>query len=252
MVLKNPDSEIILELQFDFNNGETFDDDAYAETVSQLYAFMGFEEADSLEAAIVSAGKENELETAVQYVLSDSITKAQLRSEAVVKMNKKVPTFDDLDFDMLEVATTRTGIKKTDNAVVQTEALTKHHVEDQRLVLYEEYLKGFILSTPISTDALAEMEEYKKDKNISESEHQIGLRSLGVSSDMWENMISGEETSVKVKKNACMICWSNTRDHIMMECLHVTVCHDCVKKVENSKKCPSCDQPVKKIERVYF
>ncbi|KFQ95670.1 Mitochondrial ubiquitin ligase activator of NFKB 1, partial [Nipponia nippon] len=60
------------------------------------------------------------------------------------------------------------------------------------------------------------------------------------------NMESGETL-----KNACVICLSNTKSCVFLECGHVCSCSECYRALPEPKRCPICRQAISRVVPLY-
>ena len=61
------------------------------------------------------------------------------------------------------------------------------------------------------------------------------------------DIIDNYERSTK-----CTICFIAKRDTLIIGCYHLDICHDCASELERFriKKCPRCQKPYEKTQRV--
>lgn len=59
---------------------------------------------------------------------------------------------------------------------------------------------------------------------------------------------AGEETQVE---NPCVICYSQPRDCILLDCGHVCCCHRCFQALL-SPQCPICQQRIRRVVPLYI
>lgn len=52
-------------------------------------------------------------------------------------------------------------------------------------------------------------------------------------------------------ENACLICLSQPRNCILLNCGHVCFCHDCYQALPN-QKCPICRQDISRVLPLYY
>ncbi|XP_067167216.1 mitochondrial ubiquitin ligase activator of NFKB 1 [Apteryx mantelli] len=52
-------------------------------------------------------------------------------------------------------------------------------------------------------------------------------------------------------KNACVICLSDPKSCVFLECGHVCACHECYRALPEPKKCPICRQPISRVVPLY-
>ncbi len=58
----------------------------------------------------------------------------------------------------------------------------------------------------------------------------------------------------KADDKSCVVCMVGKKDHIILPCMHMCLCADCVKPLlESTKKCPMCREPVtsQNIKKVF-
>ncbi|KAM9176186.1 mitochondrial ubiquitin ligase activator of NFKB 1 [Mergus octosetaceus] len=59
------------------------------------------------------------------------------------------------------------------------------------------------------------------------------------------------ETAAEVPKNACVICLSNAKACVFLECGHVCSCNECYRALPDPKACPICRQPIARVVPLY-
>uniref|UniRef100_A0A8B9NDW4 RING-type E3 ubiquitin transferase n=1 Tax=Accipiter nisus TaxID=211598 RepID=A0A8B9NDW4_9AVES len=64
---------------------------------------------------------------------------------------------------------------------------------------------------------------------------------------MHEMNVEGGETL----KNACVVCLSNTKSCVFLECGHVCSCSECYQALPEPKRCPICRQAVSRVVPLY-
>ncbi|NWH68932.1 MUL1 ligase, partial [Geococcyx californianus] len=64
---------------------------------------------------------------------------------------------------------------------------------------------------------------------------------------MREMNVEGGETI----KNACIVCLSNTKSCVFLECGHVCSCSECYCALPEPKKCPICRQAISRVVPLY-
>lgn len=52
-------------------------------------------------------------------------------------------------------------------------------------------------------------------------------------------------------KNACVVCLSNAKSCVFLECGHVCSCSECYRALPEPKRCPVCRQPVSRVVPLY-
>ncbi|NXN83973.1 MUL1 ligase, partial [Bombycilla garrulus] len=55
----------------------------------------------------------------------------------------------------------------------------------------------------------------------------------------------------EVLKNACVVCLSNTKSCVFLECGHVCSCQQCYQALPEPKKCPICRQSITRVVPLY-
>ncbi|KFQ14203.1 Mitochondrial ubiquitin ligase activator of NFKB 1, partial [Leptosomus discolor] len=64
---------------------------------------------------------------------------------------------------------------------------------------------------------------------------------------MGEMSAEGRETL----RNACVVCLSNTKSCVFLECGHVCSCTECYGALPAPKRCPVCRQPIARVVPLY-
>lgn len=59
------------------------------------------------------------------------------------------------------------------------------------------------------------------------------------------------ESAAEAPKNACVICLSNAKACVFLECGHVCSCNECYRALPDPKACPICRQPIARVVPLY-
>ncbi len=49
----------------------------------------------------------------------------------------------------------------------------------------------------------------------------------------------------------CIVCYDNIANHVILDCMHVCLCEDCIQGLPNNQ-CPQCRGPVKEKRKIYY
>ena len=52
-------------------------------------------------------------------------------------------------------------------------------------------------------------------------------------------------------KGACVVCLSNFRSCVFLECGHVCACTQCYRALPEPRRCPICRQEISRVVRLY-
>ncbi|XP_047923606.2 mitochondrial ubiquitin ligase activator of NFKB 1 [Anser cygnoides] len=59
------------------------------------------------------------------------------------------------------------------------------------------------------------------------------------------------QEGAEAPKNACVICLSNAKACVFLECGHVCSCSECYRALQDPKACPICRQPIARVVPLY-
>ncbi|XP_072043019.1 mitochondrial ubiquitin ligase activator of NFKB 1-like [Amphiura filiformis] len=65
-----------------------------------------------------------------------------------------------------------------------------------------------------------------------------------------ENHLSDDESSEKDDTNVCVVCMSEPRDYVLVDCGHVCVCRGCAQEL-NPHECPICRKRILQVMPIY-
>jgi len=132
------------------------------------------------------------------------------------------------------------------------------------LCLYREFLNGILCDSQISKVEKKKLEQYRKENNISDQQHQVVLESLYITTKAFDELLSISEQDVEEKtiqttttstnstnnsKDMCIICDKIERQGLFSPCGHLVCCFNCANQIT---KCPRCQGSIVNVIRVYF
>jgi len=242
------DQDLLLSLQDDFNMGEPFDMSIYNEQLSMLSGAMGIDSNQALEAILVT---DDNMEQAIQYVFqNDQQMKLQMRSEAVIKKGMSLLTYDQMSDVMLELEQLRRDYRSMWLSRINLESFHLDHQHKHKLFLYQEFLRGITITRFLSVRRLEKIDEYRKENEITEDDHKECLLAIGISEEMFEKM---KDTQTAPSRFACVRCYQKQKEYVMLECMHLCLCGDCVEdwRSKGVLTCPVCKTNVRQVRRIY-
>jgi hypothetical protein len=237
-------------LQDDFNYGQPFDMSLYQNNLNMLSS-MGFQQEEALEALVITDNKG--IEPALEILFQpDKTFRDRKRAEAVVAFSRRIPDVPDpqLSADP-RLATVLRQLELERQQRNKSDIDMRTERAAHRIQMYCSFIQAMIGSDHISADMWSQFQTFKKDKNISDLEHQQALKHLGISQEKLEGMKKFQEEGKSVGE--CVVCLDKKRSHLIMPCMHFSLCEDCASDfAQANKKCPVCSKPIQKVERVFM
>lgn len=83
--------------------------------------------------------------------------------------------------------------------------------------------------------------EQKKTQRDFDEIRRMSLRRRGVGREETER--NGDET--------CVVCLTNPREVVTLDCGHIAMCSDCVTMLPEPHKCPVCREPIERFLPIY-
>jgi len=262
---KKEEPTFIERLQNDFNFGQAFDLSMYANNLLLLSA-MGFKREDCLEALVMTENKSVESALEVLFI-SDPALRKKRRDEAMERLGRQKSLIggggpgdpsalasasnDQLTAALAQSQQQLASLRKQ----LETERTraTRAEQESKRLAeqpppapakgpLYREFLRGTMV------EDVAAIRAWREQNKPSVPEQQAVLKELGVSLDRIESSKRFEAKSAQ----DCVICLDKPKNHVMMPCMHLCLCADCVQKnAKSSGNCPVCTKKVTSTMKVF-
>lgn len=244
------------QLQDDFNFGQPFDMVQYQEHISMLAA-MGFNTEEAMEALVITENKgiEGALELLFQQ---DKSIRLKRRQEAMVRLNRQLVQPSHNGAEKEQKASSNAGELTSLRRQIENERQRRQKVEQEiasdraaeRLNLYKEFIRGITADETITTAAFEQFTLYRKEKKITDPEHEMVIKELGWTLAQFDGMKRFDQ---KDKKDSeCVVCLDKPKDHVIMNCMHLCLCEDCA--VDFSKPgamCPLCSKKVRKVVRIF-
>jgi len=157
------------------------------------------------------------------------------------------------DFLRLELARLQDNIKEEQMKRQKLEKTLEQKIKFTELQSYREYIRGLIVDGVIDNAELVQLENYRRERGITELQHATVLRDLNLSAEQFKALIpdTSESTSNEME---CTICMENRKDHIVMDCMHICVCEKCAEDVlkEPHPKCPLCSGQIREIRKTFL
>eukprot|EP00475_Leptophrys_vorax_P041222 TRINITY_DN77786_c0_g1_i1.p1 TRINITY_DN77786_c0_g1~~TRINITY_DN77786_c0_g1_i1.p1 ORF type:complete len:425 (+),score=112.68 TRINITY_DN77786_c0_g1_i1:66-1340(+) len=116
--------------------------------------------------------------------------------------------------------------------------------------MYKWVLKAVTLEHSISGEALSMLADVRKRYEISDVEHYNLLGEIGVTDEMFGQYVA-RGTAGRLAKKECVVCMEGLSTHVMLDCMHLSVCESCVPLVKADKSCPQCRTKFTGIKRVF-
>jgi hypothetical protein len=274
-----PDLNYVQRLECDFNMGLALNLELYGEMIEQCCMF-GFSREDAVEAIIVTSCVN--ADRAVDFLLKSEGEKVAMRIDAVAKQGRSVPhtqhhtlfnndsksssskTTESAalrgrvppaqeDFLRRELLRLQDTIKEEQIKRQTLEKSLEQKIKFTELQSYREYIRGLIVDGVIDNAELVQLENYRRERGITELQHATVLRDLNISAEQFKALIpdTSESTSNEME---CTICMENRKDHMVMDCMHLCVCEKCAEDVlkEAHPKCPLCSGQIREIRKIFL
>lgn len=256
-------------LECDFNNGLPYDWESIQDNVTELLQ-LGFSRDEALESIIVTGNKQVDL--AAQYLLSKPETRKLERERCKKEYNKCVPP--NRHYTIIEQAKKEkeeqiAWIKKTENELllqitkirldIANERLKREELEKKRdetarstkLALYQEFLKGITCDPKINPNEQQQIETYKTQRKIDQTDHLNVIKELGYEEETFDKLKTYDD--VQTNNDECIVCYEPPRDHMLIPCHHVCLCAECAEGYKDGDTpCPLCHGPVSECRQVFY
>ncbi len=212
---------------------------------------------------------------AAQYLLTDNKTRKIEYERAKRQRNQNVPPnrhwtiFERIKAEknqklnlqkkssielLLEIA----KLKKQANFIrkrrVDLEKERDEIVKYSRLTLYKEYMRGILAEPIITTCKLTHIETYKNQHKINAEEHLNTLKILKYNIHSFDALKSYD--NVTTNQDECVVCYDPPKDHMIIPCNHVCLCHQCAQDnfpaPHDNQKCPLCSKDIQNVQQVYY
>jgi len=275
-----PDLNYIDALECDFNMGLALNLDVYNEMIEQCCMF-GFSREDAIEAIVVTSCVS--VDRAVDFLLKSEPERISIRADAVSKQGRSVPYSQHYsqfnsesksasaknsaqsaalrgrvppaqeDFLRNQLVQLQDQITLEQMHRLQLEKSLEQKIKFTELQAYREYVRGLLIDGVLDNAELAHLENYRRDRGISDQQHLSVLKDLNLTIEQFKAMMpdNAESTSNEME---CVVCMENRKDHVVMDCMHICVCEKCAEDVLNeaNPKCPLCSGQIKEIRKTYL
>jgi len=241
------DESLLVSLQDDFNLGMPFDLSKYNDQLSFLCGAMGLSQYQALEAILVVG---EDAEQCVSYCFQDDHSKLQAKNDAITKKGMALMTFDQVQDIMQELERLRREYRQVWLSRCNIETFNDDNERKVKLLCYQEFLRGVTITRYLSQRRLEKIEEYRRDKEITDDDHKESLLAIGISDDMYDKM---KDSTTAPSRLACISCYERPKDHVMMDCLHLCLCRECADELTSKENavCIVCKNNVRQVRRVY-
>jgi hypothetical protein len=239
---------------------------------------FGFGREDAIEAIIATSCVS--ADRAVDFLLKPEAEKVAIRVDAVAKQGRSVPYSQHHSmFAGSKISTKSTQsaamrgrvpleqekslrqelvrlqdqIKEEQTRRQKLEKALDEKIKYSELQTYREYVRGLIVDGVIDNAELVQLENYRRDRGISDQQHSLVLRALNLTHDQFKALIP-ETSESSSNEMECVVCMDNKKDHVVLDCMHICVCEKCAEDVLGTPhpKCPLCSGDVKEIRRTYL
>jgi hypothetical protein len=120
------------------------------------------------------------------------------------------------------------------------------HLKD----MYKEVLAACLVNHSLSGDALSLLADTRNRYGLTDQDQAQALKELGVSEADFKRCQS-KGNSGDISSKECVVCMEGVSSHIILDCMHLSVCENCVDLVKSDKNCPQCRKTFSSIRKVY-
>ena len=102
----------------------------------------------------------------------------------------------------------------------------------------------------MDANAQEALQRFREDHKVTQEQHDMTLKSLGVTKAEFNMMKTTKDTPSKSTEDAdmCKICFAERIDAVILPCGHFAICRVCGAKLD---ECPICRQDIQRIQVVY-
>jgi len=116
--------------------------------------------------------------------------------------------------------------------------------------MYKWVLRAVMLEHSISGEALSMLADVRQRYEISDGDHVKFLEQLGVSEELFKQYVE-KGAAGRLAKKECVVCMEGLSTHVILDCMHLSVCESCVPLVTADKNCPQCRNKFSSIKKVF-
>jgi hypothetical protein len=92
--------------------------------------------------------------------------------------------------------------------------------------------------------------EAERILRIKISSLEESIQSLSLENESLKSKEEGR-CEEKIQYPECVVCYDKIADHVILDCMHVSLCEDCIENITNNQ-CPQCRGPVKEKRKIYY
>lgn len=109
------------------------------------------------------------------------------------------------------------------------------------------YLTGFIGVGLILYMIRKYYRQWQENRENQETFEEIRNRRAAGTVPRVPRQLGGEEVPMNAEDQTCVVCLTNPRELVFLECGHICSCADCAEILPSPKKCPICRQDITRM-----
>eukprot|EP00483_Globobulimina_turgida_P012356 UN12379 len=213
-------------LEADFNGGDPIDLTPF-QNVLALAGSMGFNNEDTLEAALVTGTTEN-LQLITDYIFLSAEDKKKRYEKAKAESTKEVQLSPEQEKAIEELKKYNQQIQQEQFKINQLEQELTERQAVTKLEKCVEYLRGITADEGLTEDEAIAIDKYRNVEDIDEKTFETALSKLDFTiNDLDDLKKRKDDTGGEM----CILCKENAKQFCVFPCMHVVVCGDCAKDV---------------------
>jgi hypothetical protein len=116
--------------------------------------------------------------------------------------------------------------------------------------MYKWVLRSVTLEHSVSAEALSFLADVRQRYEIPDADHIKLLGEIGLSEETFKSYVE-RGASARLAKKECVVCMEGLSTHVILDCMHLSVCEACVPLVKADKNCPQCRTKFSHIKKVF-
>merc|ERR1719204_49347 len=184
-----------------------------------------------------------------EYLFSDK-KEREVKYEAVKAAKEKAIVSSGKNVELVEeLLDLQDQIKREQGKIAHLRQQIEEHKGLTDLQYYQQYLSACIADNYINEQEKKGLNILRKNRNITEEQHQQVLKNLCVTTEEYQNMLKPKRTGTDM----CANCMNHPREIVLLPCSHLALCESCsVGEGGISITCPICHQKATGSIRAYW
>merc|ERR1719233_492095 len=184
-----------------------------------------------------------------EYLFSDK-KEREVKYEAVKKAKEEAIMSSGKNVELVEeLLDLQDQIKREKGKIAHLEQQIEEHKGLTDLQYYQQYLSACIADNYINEQEKKGLNILRKNRNITEEQHQQVLKNLCITTEDYQNMLKPKRTGTDM----CANCMNHPREIVLLPCSHLALCENCsVGEGGISITCPICRKKATESIRAFW